>query len=99
MLLYLSVYCLIISLDPSLELSSTNITSISLWAIGNKNPEVTLEGEYDYQKYSKNNIFKINKKDMNISNYNLKIKAEIGDVINIGSSSFDINLIRKLKMS
>ena len=73
-----------------------NISSISLWAIGNKKPEVTLEGEYDYQKYSKNNIFKINKNDLNISNYNLKLRAEAGDVINIGSSSFDINLINNL---
>ena len=68
---------------------------ISLWAIGNKNPEVTLQEGHDYQKYSKNNIFKINSNN-NGSTYILKIKADIGDVINIGSSTFDENSLSSL---
>ena len=69
-----------------------NATYISLWAIGNKNPQVTLQGEYDSQKYSKNNIFKINPATESGSTYVLKIIAQVNDVINIGSSAFDKNL-------
>ena len=69
---------------------------ITLWAIGNKNPKVTLEGEYDSQKYSKNNIFKINSDTKTNTTYLLKIKAEIGDVINIGSDVFESDFISYL---
>ena len=40
--------------------SQLHANYIILWEIGNKNPEVTLEGQYDSKKYSNNNIFKIN---------------------------------------
>ena len=76
----------------SSEKEELNATYISLWAIGNKNPQVTLQGEYDSQKYSKNNIFKINPATENSSIYSLKIIAQVNDVINIGSSAFDKNL-------
>ena len=76
----------------SSEKEDFNATYISLWAIGNKNPQVTLQGEYDSQKYSKNNIFKINPTTESGSTYILKIIAQVNDVINIGSSAFDKNL-------
>ena len=54
-----------------------DIPYISLYAIGNKNPEVTLQSHYEYKKYSKNNIFKITLFDSTNTNYTLKIKARI----------------------
>ena len=42
------------------EKEDLDASYITLWGIGNKNPEVTLEGQYDSKKYSNNNIFKIN---------------------------------------
>ena len=81
-----------IEVSFSSEKEELNSTYISLWAIGNKNPQVTLQGEYDSQKYSKNNIFKINPTTESGSTYILKIIAQVNDVINIGSSAFDKNL-------
>ena len=81
-----------IEVSFSSEKEELNATYISLWAIGNKNPQVTLQGEYDSQKYSKNNIFKINPATETGSTYVLKIIAQVNDVINIGSSAFDKNL-------
>ena len=72
----------------SSENEELNYPYITLWAIGNKNPEVTLSEGYEYKKYSKNNIFKISSNASTESIYVLKIKAEIGDVINIGANSF-----------
>ena len=61
---------------------------ITLWAIGNKNVQTNLElPDNEYKKYSKNNIYKINKKTINVSTYSLTIEGEEGDVINIGSST------------
>ena len=74
------------------EKEDLDASYITLWGIGNKNPEVTLEGQYDSKKYSNNNIFKINPSKINDITYTLKIKAEANDVINIGSSTFDTNL-------
>ena len=72
--------------------SQLDASYIMLWRIDNKNPEVTLEGQYDSKKYSNNNIFKINPSKINDTTYILKIKAEANDVINIGSKLFDTNL-------
>jgi hypothetical protein len=74
------------------EKEDLDASYITLWGIGNKNPEVTLEGQYDSKKYSNNNIFKINPSKINDITYTLKIKAEANDIINIGSSTFDTNL-------
>ena len=73
------------------EKEELDASYISLWAIGNKNPEVSLGGEYDSQPSSKDKIFKINQNTSISSTYVLKIKAEVNDVINIGSSTFDAN--------
>ena len=80
-----------VSFNP--EEGNPDSTYISLWAIGNKDPEVSVEGANDYQKYSKNNIFKINS---NNSTLILKITAQENDVINIGSNTFDKDLITDL---
>ena len=65
---------------------------VSIWAIGNKNVEAILEEtDGDYKKYSKNNIFKINKKTMNKNVFILTVTGEVGDVINIGSSTIYTN--------
>jgi len=72
--------------------SQLDASYIILWGIDNKNPEVTLEGQYDSKKYSNNNIFKINPSKINDTTYILKIKAKANDVINIGSKLFDTNL-------
>jgi hypothetical protein len=80
-----------VSFNP--EEGNPDSTYISLWAIGNKDPEVSVEGANDYQKYSKNNIFKINS---NNSTLILKITAQENDVINIGSNTFDKDLITYL---
>ena len=65
---------------------------ITIWAIGNKNVEVNIESsEYQYKKYSKNNIFKIQNKIINTSTFSIKVKGEEDDVINIGSSTIGVN--------
>ena len=57
----------------------------TIWAIGTKNVEVT--SDYDERKYSKNNIYKIKKDEINSSSFEFLIKGTPGDIINIGSSS------------
>ena len=81
-----------IEINFSSEKDGFKASFITLWGIGNKNPEVTLLEGYDYIRSKNYNIFKIKTDSMNKSSYIMKIKAEVGDVINIGSSSLDTNL-------
>ena len=60
---------------------------ITIWAIGNKNVYTSSDDIDQNYKYSKNNIFKINKNTINKSFFTLDITGEVGDIINIGSSS------------
>ena len=69
----------------------------TIWAIGNKNVQTNLDlPENEYKKYSKNNIYKINKKTINSSIFPLSVMGEEGDVINIGSSTIYTNGYDKL---
>ena len=67
---------------------------ITIWALGNQNVEAKLEFDDDdkqSEKYSSNNIFKIKKSSINKSIFELTVAGEIGDVINIGSTTTYIN--------
>ena len=66
---------------------------ITIWALGNKNVKANIELDDDkqYEKYSNNNIFKIKKSSINKSTFELTIIGEVGDVINIGSTTTYIN--------
>ena len=72
--------------------STEEFDYLSIWAIGNKNLKVDLDAsDYQYKKYSKENIFKIQKSTINKSIFILKIEGEINDVINIGSNINKLN--------
>lgn len=76
----------------SSESSAEEFDFISVWAIGNKNIKATLDSsDYENKKYSKNNIFKIQKASINKSAFILTLEAEVGDVINIGSNIIKTN--------
>ena len=65
---------------------------VSIWAIGNKDLKASLDAsDYNYKKYSKNNIFKIQKSTINKSIFILTIEGEVDDVINIGSKINKLN--------
>ena len=69
---------------------------VTIWAIGNKKVSVSSDDIEEIYKYSKNNIFKIYKREMNKSIFSLTITGEVGDVINIGSSTIFTNDYRGL---
>ena len=75
-----------IEINFSSEKDGFKASFITLWGIGNKNPEVTLLEGYDYIRSKNYNTFKIKTDSMNKSSYIMKIKAEVGDVINIGQN-------------
>ena len=76
------------NIDISFEASSEDYDYINIWFIGSKTVEVT--SKYDAQKYSKNNIYKIKKDEINSSFFEFSIKGTLGDIINIGSSSISL---------
>ena len=82
-----------VEINFSSQSSSTEeFDFISVWAIGNKNLKATLDsGDYQNKKYSKNNIFKIQKSEANKSIFQLTLEAEVGDAINIGSNIIKTN--------
>lgn len=73
---------------------------VTAWAIGNKNIEANLElDEEQYKKYSKNNVYKINRRLINSSAFVLSIKGIEGDIINIGSSTIYSDNYNKIKIN
>ena len=75
-----------IMFDPSSE--SEVWDYITIWAIGNKKVEINFEeDEFEYATYTKNNILKVKKSNANKSSFLLSILGEVGDIINIGSST------------
>ena len=76
------------NIDISFVASSENYDYINIWFIGGKTVEVT--SNYDAQKYSKNNIYKINKDEINSSFFEFSFKGTPGDIINIGSNSISL---------
>ena len=80
--------------NVEIDIESTSSPSeeydfITIWAIGNKNVIADIS-DVEYQKYSKNNIFKIKTSTINKSIYLLNITGEEWDVINIGSSTTSV---------